>query len=362
MLVETEQPWPRNTWYQAAWTTELGEAPLARTILKQPVVIFRGADGKVGALEDRCCHRGSALSMGAVVPNGLQCGYHGLIFDAAGKCVHIPGQDTIPPQARVKSFPIVERQEFLWIWMGDPEKADPALLVDYPWNDDPKNWPHKHGYSRVKCNFMLLMDNLMDLTHIPFIHRKTVGGGVVMEQVNARMEVKRTEKGVHFIRWMLGITPPPTYVKGAGFPPGLKVDRWQDFEFVAPASVIQWTGALPVGRGAEQNRDQPGGFSLRMYHGGTPETHGSCHYFWTGANGYRQSEPEATVQLYNELAATFREDIAFLEGQYERIMAEPDRPLVDVKHDSARIAMRRAVERMIRDENKTPSAGAIAAE
>jgi vanillate O-demethylase monooxygenase subunit len=170
--------------------------------------------------------------------------------------------------------------------------------------------------------------------------------------------VKRTEKGVHFIRWMLGITPPPTYVKGAGFPPGTKVDRWQDFEFVAPASVIQWTGALPVGRGAEQNRDQPGGFSLRMYHGGTPETEHSCHYFWSGANGYRQNEPAATEQLYNELAATFQEDIAFLETQYARVMADPARPLVDIKHDSARVAMRRTVEHMIREENKT----AIAAE
>jgi vanillate O-demethylase monooxygenase subunit len=305
----------------------------------------------VGALEDRCCHRGSALSMGAVIPSGLQCGYHGMVFDAAGKCVLIPGQDAIPPQARVKSFPVVERQEFVWIWMGDPAKADERLIVDYPWNDDRKHWPHKHGLSRIKCNYMLLMDNLMDLTHIPFIHRKTVGGGVVMEQVNAKMDVKRTERGVHFIRWMLGITPPPTYVKGAGFRPGVKVDRWQEFEFFAPASVVQWTGALEAGRGAQENRDQPGGFSLRMYHGAAPETEGSCHYFWTGANGYRQDDPGATEQLYQELASTFAEDVAFLEAQYARVMADPHRPLVDIKHDGARVQARRAVERMIRAEN-----------
>jgi vanillate O-demethylase monooxygenase subunit len=95
-----------------------------------------------------------------------------------------------------------------------------------------------------------------------------------------------------------------------------------------------------------------------MYHGSTPETEGSCHYFWTGANGYRQNEPAATEQLYNELAATFQEDIAFLEAQYARVMADPGRPLVDIKHDSARVTMRRAVERMIREENKA----AIAAE
>jgi phenylpropionate dioxygenase-like ring-hydroxylating dioxygenase large terminal subunit len=358
MLVETEQPWPRNIWYQAGWSTELGAQPLARTICNQPLVIYRGPDGKVGVLEDRCCHRGAALSMGEVTPQGLQCGYHGMIFDAAGKCVHIPGQDTIPPQARVRSFPVVERQEFIWVWLGDADKADERLIVDYPWNDDPKNWPHKHGMSRVNCNYMLLMDNLMDLTHIPFIHRRTVGGGVVMEQVNAKVDVTRTERGVHFIRWMLGITPPPTYVKGAGFAPGTKVDRWQEFEFFAPASVIQWTGALPVGRNALENRDQPGGFTLRMYHGAAPETEHSCHYFWTGANGYRIDDPAATQQLYDELASTFQEDIAFLETQYARVIADPRRPLIDIKHDHARVQARRAVERMIREENRP----AIAAE
>ncbi len=359
MLVETEKPWPRNAWYQAAWNSELGEKPLGRTILNEKVVVFRGADGKVAALEDRCCHRAAPLSLGAVVPNGLQCGYHGLVFDGAGQCVAIPGQTSIPPQARVRSYPVVERQEFVWIWMGDPARADERQIVDYPWNDDHENWPHKHGMYPVTCNYMLLIDNLMDLTHIPFIHRKTIGGGSpAMEQVGARIEVKRTDHGVHYIRWMLDHTPPPTYVKGAGFAPGTKVDRWQDFEYIAPGSVVQWSGALPVGRGAMENRDQPGGFSLRLYHGATPETEGSCFYFWTPANGYRTDDPKATKDLYNEIAYTFTEDMAFLEGQNARLMADPRRPLVDIKHDGARVHARRAIERMIRDEDKP----AIAAE
>lgn len=357
MTLAAQPIWPLNAWYQAAWTSELGPGPLARTILNQPVVVFRGADGKVAALEDRCCHRGTPLRLGAVVPGGLQCGYHGLVFGADGKCVAIPGQDTIPPQARVRAYPVVERQEFVWIWMGDPAAADPAALVDYPWNDDPARWPHKHGMYRVKCDYRLLIDNLMDLTHIPFIHRRTIGGGVAMEQVNARVETKRTPRGVHYIRWMIGSVPPPTYVKGAKFAAGVRVDRWQDFEYVAPTSVIQWSGALPTGRGAEANRDRPGGFSLRLYHGATPETEDSCFYFWTPANGYRQDEPAATEELFDEIAATFTEDLAFLEAQHAALKAEPARPLIDVKHDAARVHARRALDRLIRAE-RAPAAAA----
>jgi vanillate O-demethylase monooxygenase subunit len=359
MLTRTQKPWPQNAWYQAAWSHELpgdrqAAKPVARTILNEPVVLFRDAQGKANALEDRCCHRGTPLRLGEVVPEGLQCGYHGMVYDGSGRCVKIPGQDAIPPQAKVRSYPIVERQNFVWIWMGDAARADASKIVDYPWIDDRENCPHSFGMIKVKCNFMLLMDNLMDLTHIPHIHKKTIGGGKVMEQVNARMDVKRTERGVHYIRWMLGITPPPTYVKGARFPEGLKVDRWQEFEYVAPCSVIQWTGALPTGNGAEQNRDQKGGFSLRLYHGATPETETSCFYFWSPGNGCDAHDAAANQALHNEIANTFLEDVAVLEAQQERLSAEPDRVLIDLKHDIARLPARRALDRMIREEIAQP--------
>lgn len=357
MREEGAWPWPRNAWYQIAWDSELGDEPLARTIMNEKVVVFRGPDGKAAVLEDRCCHRAAPLSMGNIQPTGLQCGYHGLIFDGDGKCVWIPGQDSIPPQARVKAYPTVERQEFVWVWMGEPEKADPSLIVDYPWNDDHANWPHKHGMYEVKCNYMLLIDNLMDLTHIPFIHRKTIGGGVQMEQVNANVDISRTENGVRYMRWMLNHTPPPTYKKAASWGDDVKVDRWQEFEYVAPGSVIQWSGALEVGRGAQENRDQDGGFSLRLYHGATPITEDSCYYFWTPANGYQQDDPKATEILYEEIAYTFTEDLAFLEGQQNRLSENLGAPLVDVKHDAMRVHARRAIDKILRAES-----GPVAAE
>jgi vanillate O-demethylase monooxygenase subunit len=353
MFLDTSQPWPLNAWYQAAWTHEVEDKPLARMFLNEEIVLFRDADGIACALEDRCCHRATPLRLGDCVPEGLQCGYHGLIFNGAGKCVLIPGQEKIPPSAKVRSFPIIERQEIVWIWMGDPALADESkLIVDFPWNDDHENWPHYHDMYEIECNYMLLIDNLMDLTHIPYIHRNTIGGGNQQGQVDATMDVTPKDTGVHYIRWMENIVPPPTYVKGAGFTEDELVDRWQEFEYIVPSSVVQWTGALESGRGAKENREQEGGFNLRLYHGATPKTESSCYYFWTPLNGYKPKNKEATKTLHKEIAFTFNEDLEFLESQQACMAATLDKTFITIKHDSARLPARRAIERMINKETE----------
>ena len=357
MFLNTDQPWPLNAWYQAAWMHEVGDKPLARTLLNENVVLFRDGDGNACALEDRCCHRATPLRLGDVVEKGLQCGYHGLTFDGTGKCVFIPGQDNIPSSACVRSYPIFEKQEIVWIWMGDPALADESKqLVDFPWNDDHENWPHDHAMYEIECNYMLLIDNLMDLTHIPFIHRNTIGGGNQMGQVEATMDVTPKDTGVHYIRWMEGIVPPPTYVKGAGFADGVMVDRWQEFEYVVPSSVVQWTGALEEGRGAKESREQEGGFNLRLYHGVTPRTETSCYYFWTPLNGYKPKDEEATKTLFKEIAFTFNEDLEFLESQQACMAENIDRELVNVRHDKARVHANNAIEAMIRQETALKTA------
>jgi nitrite reductase/ring-hydroxylating ferredoxin subunit len=120
-----------------AYDNEIGRKPPGRTVLGEPVVLFRKQDGTPVALEDRCVHRHLPLSMGRLVGDTLQCHYHGLRYDGAGACVMVPGQDTIPPGARVKTYPVVERYRWLWIWMGDPARADPAGIADFHWLDDP---------------------------------------------------------------------------------------------------------------------------------------------------------------------------------------------------------------------------------
>jgi vanillate O-demethylase monooxygenase subunit len=348
LQIDAPKPWPHNAWYQAAWMNEVSDTPLARTFLNEKVVLFRDKDGNAHALEDRCCHRATPLSLGDVVDSGIQCGYHGLIFDGDGKCVEIPGQDSIPPQAQVRSYPIVEQQEIIWIWMGDPAKADESQVIDFPFLDDHENHPHGHALMEIDCNYMLLVDNLMDLTHIPYIHKKTIGGGDQKGQVNAKMDVKKTDNGVHYIRWMENIMPPPTYAKGAGWGPEVKVDRWQEFEYVAPATVLQWTGALEHGRNAKENRNQDGGWNTHIWHTATPETETSCFYFWASTNSYKPADTEETKKLHEAISFTFHEDVSFLEQQQACLSADPDQVLVDIKHDVARKPARQALERMIR--------------
>lgn len=347
-------PWTLNAWYQAAWSHEVSDHEvLARTICNEHLVLFRDSDGRARGLEDRCLHRATPLKLGDVTELGLQCGYHGVTFDGDGRCVLIPGQDAIPAKACIRSYPVIERQEIVWIWMGDPALADEKHLhVDFPWNDDHEHWPHRHEVYEIDCNYQLLVDNLMDLTHIPFIHRSTIGGGNQMGQVQATMDVTPTETGVHYIRWMENIVPPPTYVKGAGFDEGTMVDRWQEFEFVVPSTVVQWTGALPVDTGAREDRSQPGGFSLRLFHGATPRTEDSCYYFWTPLNGYKPGDPEATSSLFKEIAFTFDEDVEFLEEQQRCMTDTEGRPLLNIRHDRARIHANRALDRFITAQNE----------
>ena len=124
---------PRNGWYAAIWSKDLKAEPVARTFLGEQVVLFRGNSGTPGALEDRCCHRAAPLSLGAVEGDNLRCGYHGLTFDTKGQCVTIPGQDTVPAGASVRAYPVAERYNVVWIWMGDPARADESKIVELPW-------------------------------------------------------------------------------------------------------------------------------------------------------------------------------------------------------------------------------------
>ena len=340
----------RNAWYIAAWSDEVADQPLARRILGEPVVLFRAQDGSAAALADRCCHRSAPLSRGRVVEDGIECGYHGLVIDGAGQCVRVPGQRLVPPGATVRRYPLVERNGFLWIWPGDPALADPGGIVDFPWHDDQTNWPHKHTMYPIKGNYMLMVDNLMDLTHLGYLHAKTIGGNPA-QHFAAEMKTVRTPTGVKFTRWMRNSPPPPSYVKAAGFQG--RVDRLQVFEFVAPSSILQWTGATDAGSGKDPDDFA---FKFRLFHGLTPETETSCFYFWSAANGYRQDDPTTTEQLFSEIAPTFLEDKEMVEAQQARLSEFGEEGLVDIASDATRMTMRRHIDRMIAAERQQQAA------
>jgi vanillate O-demethylase monooxygenase subunit len=332
----------RNAWYIGAWSDELGEAPLARRLCGVPVANFRDRSGKVAAVSDRCCHRGFPLSLGEVVEAGVQCGYHGMVFDRDGRCVLIPGQDRIPSTARVPAYPVAEQDDLIWVWIGEAAAADPALIPDVSYHNDRAHWPNRHSAVDIAGNYLLMVDNLMDLTHLGFVHKKTIGGNPAAH-VGAKMETVRTPRGLKFTRWMLDSQPPPTYVKAYGFKG--KVDRWQEFELVAPSTILQWTGAKDAGTGAyEGNRS--GGFQFKVLHAITPVTEKTCRYYFATANAWAPESDEASDHFFRESAATFLEDKAVVEAQQERLDEFGEDWLVPIVSDVVRVQMRRIIDGM----------------
>lgn len=337
----------KNNWYVAAWPHEINNSrPVARTLLNEPVVMFRHTDGKPVVLEDRCCHRGLPLSRGAVVGDQIQCGYHGLEYNRSGQCVKVPGQGTVPPSAKVRSYPVVERDQVIWVWMGDPALADESSIVPYPWHNPGTGWTHRKEHYVIRCNYELMNDNLMDLSHLGFVHKNTIGGNPAIH-VSADMKVTRGTNTVKVVRWMLNSTPPPTYTRSV---PALgdKVDRWQEIEYF-PGLIRIYTGAVNVGAGAQEgNRD--GGFGLRIFDGITPETESTMHYFWSAAHSFDIDNPATTDLVYDQINTTFQEDKAILEWQQERLENASNTGLVDINGDVAGIQVRRMIARRLAEE------------
>lgn len=338
----------RNAWYVAAWSDEIANEPLARRICDEPVVLFRDAEGQPAALLDMCCHRGAPLHLGRVERDGIVCGYHGLTFDRTGRCVRVPGQDQIPERARVRSFPVVEQDGFVWIWTGEVAKADPAQIVRFAWQNDTENWPSKHAIYAIRSAAMQMVDNLMDLSHLGYVHTSTIGGNP-MTHVTAKMDTVRTETGLKFTRWMLNSLPPPTYVRAVGFQG--RIDRVQMFEFIAPGVVLQFSGADEAGAYADGEVENSK-LRFRLFHGLTPETETTCHYFWSTLNGFRPHDPEATETLFSEIAGAFNEDKQVVEAQQARLSELGEHDLVDIRTDSARLHMRRVVDRLLARETQ----------
>lgn len=353
-----------EAWYVGAWSDEVGSSPLARTLLEQPIVFVRLGAGPPVALEDRCPHRGLPLSRGEVIDGALQCGYHGIQFDGTGRCLRVPGQAHTPEALRVRSYPVVEKNELIWIWMGAPEtqaRADPALIPDFPWHDGRDVWPHRVHVQNVACHYQLVIDNLLDLTHLAFVHKSTIGGDPDAH-TRAEFNIENTPRGVRFIRWLLNSAPPPLYGKQVGF--AGRIDRWMEFEYVAPGAVLQFTGAVDANTGAYDRGVRDGGFALRIFHNVTPETADRCWYFWSACHGHRRDDATITEALFVGVKTAFKEDESILEAQH-RSLKRKAAPLYGTKHDSARVRADRVLNDMLEAERanestaRTPSAQGV---
>lgn len=337
-----------NAWYMGAWADEVkaGEL-LARKLLNKPVLFYRLEDGGVAALEDRCCHRALPLSHGCVVGDQVQCGYHGLVFDRSGACVKVPGQARIPSSAKVASYPVVEIDQIVWVWLGDPAQADEALVPRHPIHGDPA-WAWVKDRYLIQANYQLITDNLMDLTHVGYVHTRTIGGTPEAHS-DAETTTTRLERGVRVERWMMDSVPPPAYTAAHTFGTP-RVDRWMEIEFIAPSVVRIHTGAVDTGTGAREGH-RSGGFSFVGLNLQTPETESSTHYFWSGARNSKPEHHAATrASLLSSLPQTFGEDKVVVEAQQVAMDENPDAPLVMIVSDAGLVQSRRLVTEMIAQE------------
>ena len=322
----------RNLWYVAAFSSEVETGKcLGRRFLDEPVVLFRTQSGVLSALLDRCSHRAMPLSAGHVEGEIIRCPYHGLEFGPGGGCSRIPGQERIAPGASVRAYPVHERDGLIWIWMGDPQLADPAQIMGLPEHVDP-TWSWRPYYMHIKGNWQLLVDNILDLTHVAYIHAKTIGGSPETH-FNADVTVKTDGQKVTLLRKMPNSVPPKLYVEAGGFKGN--VDRWQQVQYQpSSGNVLRVdSGACDVGTGAYEGR-RDNGFVLLNVHGVTPETETTTHYLWTiCTNAPRESGvPEVMFDLIYE---TICEDERVLELQQRRIDDTPDMRFMGIASDGA---------------------------
>jgi vanillate O-demethylase monooxygenase subunit len=336
----------KNIWYVAGWASEVGSrALLARTLLDTPVVIWRDADGVAHAFEDRCCHRGAPLSRGRHEGNALRCMYHGLLFDQSGRCIEVPSQDKVPPLARVGSFPLIEKDTFLWIWMGDPDKADASLIPSFPWMQSP-DWAHLEGYTHYDVNYLLICDNLLDLAHIAYVHATTLGGDEAYGKALSRIEV--LDNGLRVTRSGRNLVPPP-FVQTVRPYEGL-IDRWNHYDFLLPALFIMDSGVSPAGTGAPEMRVNSAEFMSTQ--AVTPETENSAHYWYCQPHNFATDRPEVTRKLMDAVEKAFREDLEMITAQSRVLARNPAFRMIPIKADEGLTRFRRLVEQRIRQEQE----------
>lgn len=275
----------------------------------------------------------------------MRCGYHGLKFDATGQCIGIPSQERIPPKFRVRTYPVVERHRWVWVWMGDPALADESLISDTHYLDDPA-WASIGGHIHYDVNYLLVCDNLLDLLHIPFLHPGTLGGSPDYAAVLPTVE--QLERGVRLTKWVFN-TQPPEYSRAYGAFEGKLADRWMIYDFVAPGILLMDSGMMPAGQGvkARDRGVRENALEFRGRQALTPETGNSNHYFFAHTHNFMIDQPEVTRKITENLLIAFEEDRAMITAQQQNLELEPDFKMLPMAADLALMQYRRVVQGLL---------------
>lgn len=332
----------RDQWYAAALSREIVDAPFARTICDEDIVFFRTGSGDAVALEDRCAHRHAPLSLGSIEGDAIRCGYHGLLFNGEGTCIEVPGQEQVPPQACVRTYPVAERDGWVWVWIGEAAHADPATVPALPYFGVP-DWAGFQKYFHVNAACQLFVDNLLDLSHVPFTHAQSIGsasaaGAAVDMDVSVEADCVRGLRVVH------DVEPGPFVAAWGGFSGRIK--RHSSYVW-RPPSVMEIRS-----RFSDAERE----ITVMIINPITPETATTSH-FWIGwARDFRLDDEEETAKAVEQNTQVILEDVRIIEAQQDRMTKTPDAPIVPIRADKAVIAVQRFVERLHRAQQQTSAA------
>lgn len=344
----------RNCWYVAAWDHDIAPGQLfSINILDEPLVIYRTDDDNFVALEDRCCHRLAPLSLGKVEDGcNLRCMYHGLKFDPTGTCIEVPGQDMIPPTARVRAYPVVARHSWVWVWMGDPSATDPALIPPAIGFDDPEYYL-RSGHMDYAADYQLINDNLTDFSHLSFVHSKSFGATEAWARI--RPNVRRVPRGIRVSRWLAS----PEALGGNGQSSSLaKSDEstalWQSYDFLAPGILLMATATYPIEHMPEDRASPPVGTPLSANFTSqavTPLGEGKSRYFFSWGPRRVDGGPEMADRMYEVALMAFGEDRTIIEAQQRIINQRPGKEVL-TSADVGPVQMRAVIRQLIKAERQ----------
>jgi len=333
--------YPRNQWYVIAYSHEVTRELLKRDCLGDPILLYRTEGGRPVAMFDRCPHRGMPLSKGWLLGDRIQCGYHGFEYDADGRCVVVPSQPVAPTIMCARSYPLVEKWQWIWIWMGDPEQADPALIPDHEAAglDNPKLFSEPYFMMEISSNYLLMYENLIDATHVTYIHR-----GLFDQDDSVAASPFRIEQDGQVVRWtreMKNEAMPPTMRQHLGMK-GDRVDR---------TLVIEgYTGNLVVVKIHFTEPDYPetGENVSDLVMAVTPAGPRVTYQFVNMVT----SKPNLDPDRLRNLRVAFEQDRAALEAiQHLFDTLGPERcPEYSVKADAGALRARRIIAQLIERE------------
>ena len=336
--------WVRNAWYVAAWDREVEPGRIvARTIIDQPLVLYRTGDGTLVALEDRCCHRFAPLSLGRLEGDDLRCMYHGLKFAPDGRCIEIPGQKQIPQSACVRRYAVRQSGSWIWVWMGEAADADPASVPPSLALDDP-GYRLKASQLDYDAHYLLIDDNLLDLSHLSFAHERTLG--LDMPQwADMRPRMSPLERGLRFERWH---TDHPT--RGFMKKLGDRVDVWTTYDFLFPGVFLQRTAFHAAGTAEKSGRKAPQ--ETPLFHrideqAVTPIGERKSRYFYAAGARTTDIDPDKLDRLFAVTEVAFQEDKAIIEAQQKLIDREPERRMMPTSLDAGPTQFRKMVDALM---------------